>query len=514
MKLKPLVLMLSLLPVVAMASSHREAPFIAGQPTVDATDFYMFMSYEPDRAGYVTLLANYDPLQDPGGGPNYFALNPSAVYDIHIDNDGDARPDLTFRFRFSTEYRNIAVPGGDGQTTAIPLINAGGITAADQSALNRVETYTVELLNGDPRKAPGKNLTTRDEGTTIFGTGKQVFTKPVDNIGNKSIPDYAAYASTYVYNTEIPGCPQPGRVFVGQRKDPFVVNLGEVFDLVNLNPVSDRDATHNTLTHKNVTTLALEVPAACLTHGSDSVIGGWTTASLPKNRTFHNLANALDPHKDIKDDHGPYVQVSRLGAPLVNELVIGLKDKDRFNNSEPRWDGQFARYVTNPSLPVLLNVLFGDAAKVPHTPRLDLVTAFLTGVPGLNQPSHVTPSEMLRLNTAIEATAPAEQNDLGVLGGDLAGFPNGRRPYDDVVDIELRVAEGALCGQIGDCGDQSSDANGGKPYTDGARAAGATMATADATGNESAGDTYMDHFPYAATPLPGSPNGSNSVPAN
>ena len=513
MKLSPIALMLGLLPAVAMASSHREAPFIAGQPTVDATDFYMFMSYEQDRAGYVTLLANYDPLQDPGGGPNYFALNPSAVYDIHIDNNGDAKPDLTYRFKFKTEYKNIAVPAGNTDT-AIPLINAGAISAADQSALNRTETYTVTLIKGDPRDGGGAGLRRLGEGAATMGDAPSVFSKPVDNIGIKSIPDYAAYASNYVYNVEIPGCSDPGKVFVGQRKDPFVVNLGEVFDLVNLNPVSERNATRNTLSHKNVTTLALEIPSHCLTSGSDPVVGGWTTASLPKVRVFNNLANAVEPNKAIKNDLGVYVQVSRLGAPLVNELVIGLKDKDRFNNSEPRWDGQFARYVTNPSLPVLLNVLFGDAAKVPHTPRLDLVTAFLTGVPGLNQPEHVTPSEMLRLNTAIEPTAPAEQNDLGVLGGDLAGFPNGRRPYDDVVDIELRVAEGALCGQIGDCGDQSSDANGGKPYTDGARAAGATAATADATGNESAGDTYMDHFPYAATPLPGSPNGSNSVPAN
>lgn len=515
MKLKPLALMLGLLPAVALASSHREAPFIAGNPTVDATDFYMFMSYEQGRDGYVTLLANYDPLQDPGGGPNYFALNPSAVYDIHVDSNGDARPDVTFRFKFKTEYKNIAVPSGS-EDTSIPLINAGVISADDSSALNRVETYTVTMIHGDPAQGNGKGeaLTTTDEGTNAFGGGKDTFTKPVDNIGNKSIPDYAAYAAKYVYNTDIPGCAKQGRVFVGQRKDPFVVNLGEVFDLVNLNPVSSRDATHNTLSHKNVTTLALEVPASCLTQGGDPVIGGWTTASLPKIRTLNNLSNALELSKDVKDDIGNYVQVSRLGAPLVNELVIGLKDKDRFNNSQPRWDGQFANYVTNPSLPTLLNVLFGDAAKIPHTPRHDLVTAFLTGVPGLNQPEHVTPSEELRLNTAIEPTAPADQNDLGVLGGDLAGFPNGRRPYDDVADIELRVAEGALCGQIGNCGDQTSDPNGGNPYTDGARAAGATFATADATGNESAGDSYMDHFPYAATPLPGSPNGSNGVPAD
>lgn len=512
MKLKTLVMLMSLVPAVALASSHREAPFVAGQPTVDATDFYMFMSYEPGRDGYVTLLANYDPLQDPGGGPNYFALNPNAVYDINIDNNGDAKPDLTFRFKFTTTYKNIAVPSGN-QNTAIPLINAGQISANDQSALNRVETYTVtEIKNGS---TDAGNLTAMSGGSATASGDNTTFTKPVDNIGNKSIPDYAAYAGKFVYDVKIPGCSQPGRLFVGQRKDPFVVNLGEVFDLVNTNPVGPRDGTHNTLSHKNVTTLALEAPASCLTGNSgDPVIGGWTTASLPKVRVLNDRSNAINPYMDTQTPLGAYVQESRLGMPLVNELVIGIKDKDRFNNSKPQWDAQFGHYVTNPSLPVLLNVLFGDAAKVPHTPRNDLVTAFLTGVPGLNQPAHVTPAEELRLNTSIAAKPAAEQNDLGVLGGDTSGFPNGRRPYDDVVDITLRVAEGALCGAIGSCGDENSDPNGGKPYTDGARAAGATAATATVTGDESAGDVYLDHFPYAATPLPGSPNGSNALPAN
>ena len=205
-------------------------------------------------------------------------------------------------------------------------------------------------------------------------------------------------------------------------------------------------------------------------------------------------------------------QVSRLGSPLVNELVIGLKDKNKFNNSQPRDDAQFLSYVTNPSLPVLLNALFG--VNVPQTPRNDLVAAFLTGVPGLNQPKNVKPSEMLRLNTAIAPTLPATQNDLGVLGGDLAGFPNGRRPYDDVVDIALRAEGGALCGVAGSCGSQTTDPNNGAPFTDGSRAAGASVATANPTGHENADDTYLDYFPYLMTPVPGSPNGSNGLPAN
>ncbi|MGH8271113.1 MAG: DUF4331 domain-containing protein [Gammaproteobacteria bacterium] len=493
--------------MVALASSHREAPFISTMPTVDATDFYMFMSYEQGQDGYVTLIANYDPLQDAYGGPNYFALNPNAVYDIRIDNNGDAKPDVTFRFQFKTTYKNLAVPAGGSANTAVPLINIGQITAGDQSALNRVETYTVTEYNGDPRSAQGQTLASTADGSTTF-------TKPVDNIGNKSIPDYDSYANQYIYGVTIPGCSETGRVFVGQRKDGFVVDLGEIFDLVNLNPAGPRDGTRNAITNKNVTSIALEVPASCLTSGDDPVIGGWTTASIRQARVI-NPKPTDESNAEVVG--GAYTQVSRLGAPLVNEVVIGLPDKDRFNGSQPADDGQFLHYVTNPSLSVLLNVLFGDAAKVPHTPRNDLVAAFLTGIKGLNQPANLqAPGEELRLNTSIAPTAPAQQNDLGVLGGDAAGFPNGRRPYDDVVDIELRAMEGVLCGfnSAMNCGDETNDPNNGLPYTDGARSPGATAATEVVTGDENANDTYLDHFPYLLPPLPGSPNGKNGVPAN
>ncbi len=432
LKLKPIVLLLGLLPVVALASSHREAPFISTMPQVDASDFYMFMSYEPGRAGYVTLLANYDPLQDTYSGPNFHFLNDNAVYEFKVDNNGDARPDLTFRFTFTNTYKNLAVPAG-GKQTAVPLINIGPISGSNQSALNRIETYTVGVRRGESGQF---------QWLANAAGGSGIFVKPVDNIGNKSIADYATYARKYVYNVNVPGCNQPGRLFVGQRKDGFVANLGEIFDLVNLNPLGPRDGTRNVLSDKNVTTLALELPATCLRDtAGDPVIGVWTTASIPKVRVLNTNG---DGEKGTPSD---LTQVSRLGSPLVNELVIGLKDKNKFNNSEPRNDAQFLSYVTNPSLPVLLKVLFG--VNVPQTPRNDLVAAFLTGVPGLNQPKNVTPSEMLRLNTSIAATMPAKQNDLGVLGGDLAGFPNGRRPYDDVVDIALRAEGGALCGVCG-----------------------------------------------------------------
>ena len=508
MKLKLLIaaMGLAMLPGLASASSHREAPFIAGHPTVDASDFYMFTSYEAGRSGYVTIIANYNPSQDAWSGPNYFALNQNAVYDINIDNSGNAKPDIVFRFQFTNHYRDLKVPAGSDRT-AVPLINIGTFSSNDSAALNRYETYTVTQYKGaQGTQGQGQMLTT--------STGSSTFDKPVDNIGNKSIANYTSYAQQYMYkNVKIPGCATPGRVFVGQRKDGFVVNLGEVFDLVNLNPAGPRDGTQNALHNKNVTSIALEVPKSCLTNANgDPVIGGWTTASL---RSARMINPAPRSENDAEIGIGGYSQVSRLGAPLVNELVIGLPDKNRFDASQPADDGQFLHYVTNPSLPVLLNALFGGAAQAPQTPRNDLVAAFLTGVPGINQPAKVTaPGEELRLNTSTVPTAPAKQSDLGVLGGDMAGFPNGRRPYDDVVDITLRVAEGALCGTIGNCGSETSDPNNGTAYTDGARAAGATPATVVRTGDEYANDTYLNHFPYLEEPLPGSPNGKNGLPSD
>lgn len=480
----------ALLPALAAASSHREAPDIAGRPRVDGTDFYMFRSYEPGRSEYVTFIANYIPLEEPQGGPNFYDLDESAVYKINIDNQGSARPALVFEFKFKNLLKGLAVSAG-GQNVPVPLVNIGPVNTAGAN-LNVIQTYTVRLVrNGNAQGARWiEDLTT--PGTTFY--------KPADNIGNKSIADYPSYAAQFIYEISIPGCALPGRVFVGQRKDGFVVNLGEIFDLVNLNPVGPRDGNKNDLTGKNVTSLALELPIQCLTTAGDPVIGAYTTADL----------GTLDEHRwgGDRDFDRDYRQVSRLGMPLVNEVVIGLPDKDKFNGSQPKDDAQFLAYVTNPSLPVLLNALFGDAAKVPGMPRNDLVAAFLTGVSHLNQPMHVTPSEMLRLNTSIAPTPPSAQNDLGVLGGDLAGFPNGRRPYDDVVDITLRVAEGALCGAIGNCGAETKDPNNGTPYTDGARAAGPTEAYLHVTGQISPEDTYLGEFPYLFPPTPGSPQGA------
>src|SRR5882672_8627553 len=210
----------------ALASSHREAPFITNLPKVDASDFYMFNSYEAGRTGFVTVIANYLPLQEPYGGPNYFQLDPQALYEIHIDNNGDGAEDLTFQFRFSKTTQGLAVMAG-GKSIPVPLTNIGPVTAADMSAQNVAESYSLTLVKGDRRHGTATPIVDAAGGAATFA-------KPLDNIGAKSIADYATYANSFIHTITIPGCSTPGKVFVGQRKDPFVVNLGETFDLVNI----------------------------------------------------------------------------------------------------------------------------------------------------------------------------------------------------------------------------------------------------------------------------------------
>jgi hypothetical protein len=471
------LLALALIPALAGASSHREAPGITEMPKVDGTDFYMFHSYEAGRSGYVTLIANYIPLQDAYGGPNYFSLDPDARYRIHIDNTGDGVEDWTYQFRCQEQLADIQIPVG-GKNVSIPLINAGQITGAPGDPLNRIESCVLAVSQGRMRNS------SKWQFATDHATGGRRFGKPVDNIGQKSIPDYAAYASQFIHTIDIPFCDAgQGRLFIGQRKEPFAVNLGEIFDLVNIeNPLGPRDAEPSATEDKNITSFILEVPASCLTQGSNPVIGGWTTALLPTNPRGTQL-----------------VQVSRLGMPLVNEVVIGLKDKDLFNAATPVGDAALATYVTNPTLPELLEILFGAAGvRAPDNfPRTDLVAAFATGLQGVNFLSDGKPHEMLRLNTSIPPTAAGAQNNLGVLGGDNAGFPNGRRPGDDVVDIELRVAMGVLCHALPGVFCNPADApSGNLPFTDGT--------LQDASQFDAA-------FPYLRTPLPGSPNGPNGI---
>jgi hypothetical protein len=254
----------SLLAVPALASSHREGPFITGTPKVDGTDFYMFRSYEPERQDYVTLIANYIPFQDPQGGPNFYQFDPNALYEIHVDNDGDAKEDLTFQFRFKSTSKRTALSVGDKQV-AIPLINSGTISGVNPAALNVRETYTVDIVRGDRRSGTRASIT---------GANGAEFDKPVDNIGDKTFPGgYEAYANQHVYNVSVPGCGN-GRVFVGQRKEPFYIAVGKIFDLFNLNPLGPENAGNkNDLENKNISTIALEVPISCLTASGDPVIG-------------------------------------------------------------------------------------------------------------------------------------------------------------------------------------------------------------------------------------------------
>lgn len=473
----------------AQASSHREAPFMTAAPKVDGTDFYMFRSYEPGREGYVTMIANYIPFQDPQGGPNFYQFDQNALYEINIDNNGDGQEDLIFQLRFKNTSKKTALTVG-GKQVLIPLINSGPITGVNPATLNVRETFTVDLVRGDRRKNAKQALTNSANGSATFD-------KPVDNIGDKSFGSasgYESYANQHVYTVAIPGCSN-GRVFVGQRKEPFYIAVGKIFDLFNLNPLGPEiGGNANNLEGKNVSSIAIEVPINCLVaaNSSDPVIGGFTTASIRQARVI-NPNPGTDINNTVREG-GAWTQVSRLGMPLVNEVIIGMDDKDKFNSSKPTGDAQFLTYVTNPSLPALVQTLFPSAPAPTNFPRTDLIAAFLTGIAGVNKPLNAVPSEMLRLNTATAPKLPADQNPLGVAAGDTAGFPNGRRPGDDVVDLSLRVAMGALCVLTTSTdtlkvGCKPADAPaGGAALTDGVR--------------KTATD-FKPAFPYLNTPLPG-----------
>jgi hypothetical protein len=524
----------------AIASSHREAPFITTSPKVDGTDFYMFRSYEGvaangsgGRSDYVTLLANYQPLQSPYGGPNYFTLDPSALYEIHIDNNGDAKEDLTFQFQFKNQLNGFPLTIGSA-SVPIPLVQKGPVSALSDPNLNVNETYEVKVVRGDRRKGSMSSVAKAGGGNT--------FEKPVDNIGSKTIADYPAYAAKHIHTVTIPGCPagkDQGKVFVGQRQEGFAVNLGTIFDLVNapatflLDP-ANKDAAgmggQHVIQKANITTLAIEVHKDCLTAGNEPVIGGWTTASLRQ-------ARLLNPKPDsgngkAEKSGGAWSQVSRLGNPLVNELVIGLPDKDKFNASAPKDDGQFLTYVTNPTLPALLGAVLGADKAPKNLPRTDLATTFLTGITGVNKPAvNPAPSEMLRLNTAITPVQFADQNRLGVAGEvlrvggtanlamakDLAGFPNGRRPKDDVVDIALVAMVGGLCAINGASDSLKLNSVPGVPSLTSKCDATALSAVMSATGPnglpnaanihdavDQATVPFLPAFPYLNTPNSGS----------
>jgi Domain of unknown function (DUF4331) len=523
---------------VSIASSHREAPFITTSPKVDGTDFYMFRSYEGinangtgGRSDYVTLIANYQPLQAPYGGPNYFSMDGNALYEIHIDNNGNGAEDLSFQFRFNNKLNNVSLPIGTGaaqKSVAIPLIQAGTVTNVSDANLNVNETYTVNVMWGDRRKGTLYPVTKTSGGSATFE-------KPVDYIGVKTLgnsPSYAMYAGKHIHNITIPGCPAGknlGKVFVGQRQEGFAVNLGPIFDLVNAtaaqvtNPALINAFAANSIQNSNITSIAMEVHKDCLTAGGDPVIGGWTSASLRQGRILTDKPDS--GYQTTEKAGGAWTQVSRLGNPLVNEVVIGLKDKDKFNGSKPTEDGQFLNYVTNPTLPALLGlVLAGDLNALAPTniPRTDLATVFLTGITGVNKPARVTPSEMLRLNTAIAPVQFADQNRLGVAGEvlrvgglanlgnakDLAGFPNGRRPKDDVVDIALVAMLGGLCVINGDNdGLKLNSIPGVNGVTSACKASSVPLGATSASvhdGVDQAVVPFLTSFPYLNTPNAGS----------
>jgi hypothetical protein len=351
------------------------------------TDVYAFVS--PDAPDTVTLIANFIPFQKPDGGPNFYSFDPNVVYEIHIDNNGDAVEDITYQWRFTTEVRNPATF----------LYNTGTVTSLDDPDLNVRQFYRLTRIDG-PRRT----------GTVTELSGR--LPVPPPNIGPRSTPNYGALGGG------IQMLPNGVTVFAGQRDEGFYVDLG-IFDLLGVGAGTVEDSTAGF----NVSSLAIRVPRAALARGG----------SNPTSPGDPNAVIGAQMHT------GALVQVSRLGNPLVNEAVIDLARKDAFNGIEPTSDAVALDRVTDPEVPKLLKLIFN--VDSPPAPRSDLVTIFLTGIPGLNQPANVRAAEMLRLNMAIPpTTAP---NRMGVLGGDLAGFPNGRRPGDDVLDIVLQAAAGA-----------------------------------------------------------------------
>ncbi len=407
-------------------SSHREAPEISKDPVADSTDTYTFVS--PDRPDTVTIITNYIPLEDPAGGPNFFEFGDDVLYRINIDNDGDGKADITYDFNFKTIVNN---PDSF-------LYNVGPIGSLDDPNFNRRQFFTVtEDRKGKKAKTLGKDLAS-----------------PPCNIGLRSTPAYSALANSAIYTVD-----GDIKVFAGQRLDGFYVDLGSIFDLAALRPFQHLHLIPtpaapgiDALRAFNVHTIAIQVPISRLTRkgnvptdplGPDTVLGVWASAYRQKGR-----------YRD--ENHswssGPYQQVSRLGMPLFNEVIVPMGRKDRWNALPPHRDSEFAQYVARPELGKLLPVLypgvFPNLATLTEVDRADLLAILLTGIPagpipGFQNFTGPTQADMLRLNVAIPPTAPDMVSLNGILGGDLAGFPNGRRVFDNIVTVELQAIAGA-----------------------------------------------------------------------
>jgi len=433
-------------PSGATASSHREAPMISDDPAADNTDLYAFVS--PDRPNTVTIIANYIPFEDPAGGPNYNRFDPTVRYEFHIDNDGDSVDDITYRFRFRTQV-------GNPNTF---LYNTGQVTSPTDPDLNVKQTYSVTRVT--------------ESGSTELGSNLPV---PPANIGPRSNPTYDAFQGV----VNLGG----GRkVFAGPRDDPFFVDLGSIFDLLGLRPFNAAhliplaaEAGKDGVLNYNTHTVAIQVPKTDLLHAphANGNIGIYASASRQAIRVLRGDGTV--------ETSGDWVQVSRLGNPLINEVVIPLGQKDLWNASEPEDDAQFLSRYTNAEVPALVNLLYPVLPDAPTTGRDDLVAVLLTGVPGLNFTGNVK-ADLLRLNTGI---APSmSPNPLGALAGDFQGFPNGRRLADDVTDIEIRALACGygpiLAGALGLCNLSPNNVLG-----DGVDA------------NENA---FLSTFPYVAAP--------------
>ncbi len=448
-------------------SSHREAPEISKDPVADNTDVYAFVS--PDAPDTVTLIANFIPLQSPSGGPNFFEFGDDVTYNIYISNDDEAQPEIVYSFRFTTKVRN--------RNTF--LYNTGQIKSITDPAYNRPQTYSVTRI------ARGCN----DE---VMRSGLSV---PPVNVGVRSTPNYAQLARQAVYS--LPG----GRkVFAGQRSDAFHVDLGSIFDLGALRPFQNLHLIPsaaamgvNGVQGFNVHTIALQVPITDLTAGGvrpknvtdrKAVIGVWAGANRQKSKVWDD-----DQGKMV--GHGGWVQVSRLGNPLFNEVIVPMAEKDKWNASKPAADKKFAKYVAKPELAGLLPALYPSVfpkLAAYKKDRADLLAILLTGipngvVPGFQNYTGPVQADMLRLNVAVPPSS--KPSIYGILGGDLAGFPNGRRINDDVVAIELRAIAGATIGLV----DPS--------YT----ADGAASQLNDGTTNTNL--PLLPVFPYLGTPAGG-----------
>jgi hypothetical protein len=465
-------------------SSHREAPQISKDPVADSTDVYAFVS--PDATSTVTLIANYIPLEGPDGGPNFYEFGDDVLYEINIDNDGDGVADIVYQFQFTTTLRD----------PSFFLYNVGPITSLSSANWNRVQTYSLQRLDMRHGRA------------TTLGTNLPC---PPCNVGPLSTPNYAALATAAISSVGI-GI----KSFAGQRAEGFYVDLGAVFDLGNLRPfqgdhagwagtgLAAMAAGVNSTDQVNVHSLALQIPMNQLTRNglpptaSTGTIGVWTTASRQKVRILEGNSGQMS-------NQGPWVQVSRLGNPLFNEVLIPISLKDQWNAQSPAQDSQFASFVATPQLGTLLPGLFPNvfnnlsAFNATHAPRADLLAILLTGIPSTVVPGFAgtftgpTQADMLRLNMTIAPTGPATFSNLGVVGGDVGGYPNGRRVQDDVATIELRAIAGATLPLVD------------HTYVPDPAAGGISMGlTANPQDPSAMGtENYLPGFPYLGTPHSG-----------